>query len=247
MTKTKEKKVYLTKEEVNQHYAVSSWQQVAFSELEGMLMNDARPFPCVFGVSGFKTNQLRFSFLDDADGLDIDMLASALKEFLSNARSFGQNTSLVVFSAPEAVLTLEQYEQRLWNTLRKLSDKDTQPWPAHIPHELDDEKWEFCFNGEPVFVVCNTPAHVQRQSRRGSVFTLTFQPRWVFDTILHTDRAAEASFNIVSERLLPYDMVPKSPTLSRYGKTGTREWKQYFLDDANIEPKCPFHSFRKDS
>ena len=71
---------------------------------------------------------------------------------------------------------------------------DKNAWPAEIPEQVDHPMWEFSFAGEPIFVVCSTPAHVMRQSRRASTFMLTFQPRWVFEKILGTEKAASAAF-----------------------------------------------------
>ena len=93
--------------------------------------------------------------------------------------------------------------------------------------------WEFSFAGEPIFVVCSTPAHVMRQSRRASTFMLTFQPRWVFEKILGTEKAASAAFGEVRKRLIPYDGTSPSPLLGRYGKHDGREYQQYFLPDEN--------------
>jgi FPC/CPF motif-containing protein YcgG len=210
--------------------------------MEAMLLSESRPFPCLFGVSGFKSNQLRFAFFDE---LSPNALSSALKNYLECARDFGQNTSLVVFERPSTILNLIDYNEKFWSLLKNVVENDDSPWPENIPQELDSRDWEFCFNGEPIFVVCNTPAHVLRQSRRASTFTLTFQPRWVFENILATEKAAQAAFSIVSERLRPYDMVDKSPVLGRYGDVNTKEWKQYFLDDLNMEPRCPFHTLTK--
>ena len=101
--------------------------------------------------------------------------------------------------------------------------------------------WEFSFAGEPIFVVCTTPAHVMRQSRRSSAFMLTFQPRWVFEKILGTEKAANAAFAEVRKRLVPYDSASPSPLLGRYGAADGREYQQYFLhDDNNASTGCPF-------
>jgi uncharacterized protein len=221
---------YFTREEVNDYYEPGSWQ--------GMLLSEVRQFPCVFGVSGFKSGQIRFAFLRD---LDPQNLAEVLRQFVANAHSFGKNTSLVVFAGPDVIQSIEQYRQRFWTLLRGLHEADKVEWPSEVPMELNDPNWEFCFAGEPIFVVCNTPAHIQRQSRRGSVFTVTFQPRWVFEHILGTEQSARAAFRVVSERLAPYDMVPKAAILGRYGDPEVREWKQYFLEEDNSEPRCPFH------
>lgn len=48
---------FFSKEEVKKNFSDTAWQKIIFKELESMLLSDSRPFPCFFGVSGFKTNQ----------------------------------------------------------------------------------------------------------------------------------------------------------------------------------------------
>ena len=55
---------YLTRDEVVATFPNASWEKVIFSEFEATLTSSTRPFPCVFGVSGFKTNKLRYAFAD---------------------------------------------------------------------------------------------------------------------------------------------------------------------------------------
>jgi len=232
-------RLYLKKSEVRSSYQVSSWQTVLFSEFEAQMCSDARPFPCVFGVAGYRQDQLRYLFLDP---LDVDVLGQQLAQFVSEARSHGPNTSLVLFTRPRPVQTLNAYYRKFWRTLDELARIDKRPWPAEIPEAVDHPMWEFSFAGEPIFVVCSTPAHVMRQSRRSSAFMMTFQPRWVFDKILGTEKAAAAAFAQVRERLVPFDTTSPSPLLGRYGDPEGREYSQYFLyDDNQPAPGCPFH------
>ncbi len=222
-----------------------SWQRVIYSEFESTLLSSTRAFPCLFGTAGLKADQLRFSFQETLEG---PALASALEVYLADARTYGPNTSLVIFERPlSRVETLDAYANRFWQLLRAIAKEDTAPWPIGIPTQLDDPAWEFCFAGEPVFVVSNTPAHVMRQSRRSSTFTLTFQPRWVFESILGTEEAAALSIDAVSKRLNGFDLVAKCPSLGRYGNNAVREWKQYFLPDENVEISQPFQSLLGDN
>jgi FPC/CPF motif-containing protein YcgG len=231
-------RLYCRKGDVHGNFAVSSWQSVLFSEFEAQMCSDARPFPCIFGVTGHRQDQLRYLFLDP---FDIDVLGEQLALFVSECRSHGPNTSLVVFTRPGPVQAIDAYYRKLWLTLDQLACIDKSPWPGTIPQQLDDPMWEFSFAGEPIFVVCSTPAHVLRQSRRSSAFMLTFQPRWVFEKILGTEKSAEAAFAEVRRRLIPFDGTSPSPLLGRYGDHEGREYQQYFLhDDNEVTSKCPF-------
>jgi uncharacterized protein len=229
---------YLRKGEVGSSFAVSSWQSVMFSEFQAQMSSEARPFPCVFGVTGYRADQLRYLFLDP---FEVEVLGAQLAQFVAESRSLGPNTSLVVFTRPRPVQTLDAYYRKMWLTLDQLARLDKSPWPDSIPEQIDHPMWEFSFAGEPIFVVCSTPAHVMRQSRRSSAFMLTFQPRWVFEKILGTEKAASAAFAEVRKRLIPYDSTSPSPLLGRYGNSDGREYQQYFLpDDNNAEAGCPF-------
>lgn len=235
-------KDYLSRTQVEQRHAPGSWQAILFQELASTLNSDTRAFPCVFGVAGYRADQLRYLFLDDDD---VEGLARNLRAYMAESRSCGPNTSLLVFFRPRPLLPLEAYRAKFWAMLGRLASLDDSEWPADIPAELDNPHWEFCFAGEPVFVVCNTPAHVQRQSRRSSSFMMTFQPRWVFDNILGSPRAREASVSKVRQRLATYDMIPPSEELGAYGDPSNREYKQYFLGDDNRPTTgCPFHAMR---
>lgn len=230
-----------TVEEIHSRFGKDTWQRKVFSELDSALMSEARPFPCIYGVAGHKAGQIRYGF---AETLTAEAIAAALDTYLPQAREFGPNTSLALFEAPSDISAMDDYFERFWSLLKGVADIDRKPWPSDIPEETDAPLWEFCYAGEPVFVVCTTPAHVLRQSRRSSTFMLTFQPRWVFDRILGSERAASKSFSVVRGRLSAYDFVSPSPVLGKYGADGIREAEQYFLDDTNTPLSCPFHKLK---
>ena len=233
-----------SKSEVSGAFRASSWQRIVFSEFEATLTSRARPFPCVFGVTGFAKDQLRFTF---PDPMTPETLAPLLADYVARAPGCGRMTSLVAFARPGPVQGIEDYRARFWDLLDGLARLDPAPRPEGVPEELDRDLWEFCFAGEPIFVVCNTPAHVLRQSRRSTSFMVTFQPRWVFEGITDTDDpAAQRSLRIVRERLAAFDALPPAPFLGAYGAPENREYQQYFIDDSNDAPSCPFHRLGAD-
>lgn len=234
--------LFPSREQVVAQYGPQDWRSVMMAEFCSTLASEERPFPCVFGVQGLQAGHLRFAF---PDPLTPHSLAGPLREYLAGARDFGANTSLVVIARPGPLLPIEAYRERFWGLLAGLSAIDESPWPKEIPQELDHAQWEFCFAGQPCFVVCNTPAHVARQSRRASTFIMTFQPRWVFNKILKTRTTAERAFAKVRARLTAYDLIPLSPSLGHYGDADNREYAQYFLGDTNETPQCPFAQLPK--
>ncbi len=229
-----------TKSEVRESFPNSSWQGVLFAEFEATLTSKSRPFPCVFGVTGQKADQLRYAFLDP---LTPETVAPVLKDYLANARDFGRMTSMVIFGRPGPVQAIESYRARFWDILDGLARLDEADRPDGFSEQLDSDRWEFCFAGEPIFVVCNTPAHVLRQSRRSTSFMITFQPRWVFDGITDSDDPAMLrALTEVRRRLADFDALDPAPFLGSFGAEGNREFQQYFLGDTNETPTCPFHA-----
>ena len=235
---------YFKRSEIDDNFQPHMWESVVFKEFETTLTSTIRPFPCIFGISGFRKDQLRYSFIDRLTAFNI---SSSLEHFVRNSRKYGKNTSLVVFSRPRPLESIKYYEQRFWSLISDLASIDHYKWPENIPQTLDNPLWEFCFAGEPIFVVCNTPAHVLRQSRRSSSFMVTFQPRWVFESILGTPESAKKSSGKVRSRLKSFDLISPSPHLGSYGDSENREFSQYFLSEDNESVSCPFHQLSQRS
>jgi FPC/CPF motif-containing protein YcgG len=219
-----------------------AWAQNVFNSFESMLLADDRPFPCIFGVEALKHGGLRYVFVGH-DHHGLIRLRDALSEYVKCFRELGRNTSLVAFFAPpsEVEQSLAWYRERFWSILQFLHRNDHQPWPEALPQDSDHHLWEFAFDGEPMFVVCNTPAHVHRRSRFSETFMMTFQPRWVFEEL--TGKRGDNARRAIRNRLRPYDDVEVSPDLGEYGEPSNREWQQYFLMDENGRAdgfRCPF-------
>jgi FPC/CPF motif-containing protein YcgG/quercetin dioxygenase-like cupin family protein len=223
------------------------WEFNAYSDFKSIVTDDKVAFPCTLGVAGFSANQLRFHFISAPLGTDRAAveLAAALQSFIPNARSFGKNTSLVIFFKETRDLGTDAYEKIFWSILNKLHRLDARPWPKDIPAAPDERMWEFSFAGEPIFVVCNTPSHRERRSRYSKNFMITFQPRWVFEGVIgegapNSDRIKRE----IRRRLAIFDTVEPSPDLGGYREESNREWKQYFLQENNAPriESCPFHS-----
>lgn len=226
----------------------NDWRKEVFLNFAKDLTNKDPKFPCVFGASGFQQNQLRFDFFAGIEKESIKLLAHSLKRYLKAAKSFGSYTSFVAFFNIDTNKSIQEYEGIFWDVLKELHKIDEEPWPIDIPKDTNDPKWEFCFGGEPIFVVCNTPAHKLRKSRSASTFMITFQPRWVFDEIGLLTPNGEKYKKIARDLLSKYDEIPEYPYLGSYGDPGNKEWLQYFIpetnDIKNID-KCPFHQFIK--
>jgi len=224
-----------------------SWEKKAYEDFRKIIVDKDRAFPCTLGVAGFVSNQLRFGFIpNDINSVEAcKNIAAMLQSYIPCARSFGKNTSLVVFFNETTDFGIERYEKIFWDILNSTSLLDTRAWPRNIPTDPSDSLWEFSFAGEPIFVVCNTPSHKARKSRFSKSFMMTFQPRWVFDGVIGNGAPnSEKIKNEIRRRLTLFDEISPSPDLGAYESNDNYEWKQYFLQDVN-EPRnqvCPFHN-----
>jgi FPC/CPF motif-containing protein YcgG len=223
-----------------------TWGANALDRFRRELETADRPFPCTFAVSALRQGHLRFGFVDSAsDEATWEPLPALLADYIATAPTIARITSLLVFFRDDGgERGLHWYEERFWAVLRYLRARDPAPWPADLPQDPDHPRWEFAFAGEPVFVVCNTPAYQRRQSRWSSEFLITFQPRMVFRGLEADTIRGQAARRTIRRRLANYDAVAPSPELLGYGQPGNREWAQYFLADTNDEPaleRCPLH------
>jgi FPC/CPF motif-containing protein YcgG len=230
--------------------ALPGWAVPVFGHFRQAMTSAKRPFPCTFGIEGFRHNGFRFVFAGEVDDeSSLRLVRDGLISYLARARTIHRYTSLIVFFAPPAgTATLDGFRAAFWRVLQYLHQHDPQPWPATVPTDPEHPRWEFCFDGQPIFVVCNTPTHLQRRSRHGEVMTITFQPRWVFDELHAHPRKAERARAIIRARLERYDAVPVYQAMGVYGDPANREWKQYFLPDAEADDpalesraRCPLH------
>ncbi|MCD2197607.1 YqcI/YcgG family protein [Actinomycetospora endophytica] len=221
-----------------------AWGEPLLADMIGTLLSSDEPFPCTFAVSAARKQTLRLAFLDDPDdAAACDRLRDVLRHYLDGYEHLSKDTSLVVIFRPEeSDRTLAEYSALFWSILQRLHDTDPERWPADVPADPEDPWWEFSFGGTSIFVVCNTPAHKERLSRHSPSFTITFQPRWVFDGIGPETRQGQAARKVIRRRLARYDDVPASEHLGDYGSPDNREWRQYFLHDRDDDtgPRCPF-------
>lgn len=229
--------------EIEQTATAAGWPFDAYLRFKAMLDMSSPGFPCIFGLRGWKRNQLRFVFGNETDS-DGTRLGAVLRQYLLGARCLGEYTSLVVIYAPEQeIRTPKEYAAQFWDILQRLHNLDEKPWPDHIPQDIADPHWDFCFHGEPLFVPANLPCYERRRSRGNYSFGMMFQPRWVFDSLIsNPDRLARARSTIRARARL-YDDVSVHPAIGVYGDQQNVEWRQYVLPDDNdtVLNRCPLH------
>lgn len=226
---------------------LQGWEAEIFAEFFARMTAKDQDFPCIFGVEAVVRGSLRYGFVSDQEDGQVAQLARILRDFTEICHDLGKRTSLVCFfESWHAEKTHVAYWERFWQLLREVSEVDERSWPEDISRILDDSKFEFTFNGQPMFVVVNTDLHENRLSRRLSRVAITFQPRFVFDDIAEGTPRGDAARALIRGRLATYDTVPITENLGSFGDEANREWNQYYLDDGNpsdIPAKCPFTQF----
>ncbi|WP_251025688.1 YqcI/YcgG family protein [Bacillus sp. ISL-47] len=236
-------------DDASERHLLKEWKRDALEKFNKKLSDKDKPFPCIPATIGFSKNQLRYGFAEDPrEESTTEQVAALLKEYTLHSRTFGNYSSLIIFyKTPDKIrssYTVKQFEQLFWQQLASLSEIDEVEWPNNIPKDPHDPVWEFCFHGEPYFMYCATPAHVNRQSRHFDYMMLAITPRWVLKEFMKKESLALKIKSQVRKRLKKYDSSPIHPDLNSYGAEDNFEWKQYFIrDDETTISKCPFHRF----
>lgn len=216
-----------------------AWLDASYETLRTHVMDPA--YPCFFGTMAEKRGEMFYSYVN---GKNIGELATTMQTFaeLVSLPHYRKNNIAVFFEPDPEPLTHDAYHTLFWHILQHLHDVDPDPLADAQP-DPSSEDWEFSFAGVETFVVCACPSFRARHSRNlGPGMVLLFQPRSVFvDTITNKVIGREAR-NQVRKRLETWDEITAHPDLGFFGDPGNLEWKQYFLDDANVaaDDRCPF-------
>lgn len=116
-----------------QDMPIKSWEKMAYEDFKRIVVDKESAIPCTLGVAGFAANQLRFGFVTgDINSSNASKnIAAMLQSFIPCARTFGKNTSLVVFFSETNDLGIEKYEKLFWNILNSTSALDARAWPQY--------------------------------------------------------------------------------------------------------------------
>ena len=210
------------------------------------------PFPCYFGADSVREGEPLYTAVPSMTDPDALLsLGETLLSYLDRYEEHADRASLVAFfEPPEEPFSEADYHEHLWHVLQFLHVHDPEPWPEDIPTDPDDERWEFCFGGEPMFPTCRAPFYDERRSRYSPAgLEITFQPRDLFENLgvtADTERG-QAAREVIQQRLEEYDGVPPHPQLGDWGVDGDREWPQYMFasDETQAPDECPIHVTRE--
>jgi len=212
--------------------------------------HEGSPFPCYFGIEAERDGDLLYAACESTtDPAALLRLRDVLASYLDTYTDHAERAPLAVFFAPfDDDATEADYHERLWHVLEFLHVHDPAPWPASIPTDPDDPRWEFCFGGEPIFPTSRAPFYDDRRSRYSPVgLEITFQPRAVFEGITADTEAGQRAREVIQSRMETYDGVCPHADLGDWGAAGDREWTQYlFREDESESPdSCPLTPTRE--
>lgn len=200
-----------------------------------------KKYPCHFGTIAEAQGQLRYLFVESED---IEAFGDGLREFIQLSRSNPETRhALTVFFKPcDQPQELSYYESQFWRVLAQLIEIERIPWPTDRPEKPEDPEWEFCFDGEPMFVFSANPGYEARDTRVfGKSHLMLFQPRRIFDGIEGGTFAGTRAREQIRKRMEKWEGMPTHPDMGSYGDPSSQEWKQYFLPDDNtrLPAICP--------
>lgn len=241
---TVENVLMLTQKDMDDQTKIPKWLVKEYETFSKMVLNPK--FPCYFGTLAERKGEIRYTFVENNDYSKLPVTLASFLDMTQETPDKRQN--LTVFFEPETEeMPLEFYTKKTWEVLQNLHKNDPSSWPEKVPYDPQHRAWEFCFNGEPVFVFSGSPAYLKRHSRNyGNSLILIFQPTRIFQGFESDTPEGVKARNIIRSRLLEWDddEVDIPPDSSKLGEKKDYYWKQYVISDDNkpIKGACPFHA-----
>jgi FPC/CPF motif-containing protein YcgG len=228
--------------------AAPGWFRDSVERYRATMLDDADPYPCHFGVRGERTGVNRYTYTDGTSD-DVGRVAGALVTFAELQRGDPSDVkrTLVVFARTPTSRDRATQFAAFWSFLQSLHAVDPRPWPERVPRDPTDPRWEFCFAGEPWFVIATSPAEALRRSRRIADHPVYFfQVKRIFADLGGETAAGHAAKRLIRRRLVAYDNAPAPTVLGDAAHSSASKWRQYFLppsqpgDDVSGDERCPF-------
>ena len=197
-------------------------------------------FPCVGAKAALNRGGMQFVVARDFRSAWDDL--RILPTLLDLARYYREAPvlfrSLVVLFERGAPRDERQYEERMWDRLQSLSDKDEwlgqQPDPR-VAHDPDDPHFALSFGGEAFFVVGLHPK-ASRPARRFEKPGLVFNLHDQFERL-----RAEGRYDPMRETIIARDVAlagEPNPMLAPHGTASAA--RQYSGRKVGEDWRCPY-------
>ena len=166
------------------------------------------------------------------------VMARDLAAFVARGDERGGLRAFVAVFPRRAPASELEFEQRLWQQLALLHERDDAGagWDPSVASDPASPEFAFSFGGEALFVI-GLHANSSRLARRFSWPALVFNPHAQFDT-LRADGRFDRLRGAVREREIALQGT-LNPNLADFGERS--EARQYSGRAVEAEWKCPFH------
>lgn len=223
---------------INQ-FSVLSWHIEDINNFKNILQN--KSFPCVFGLKAVENQSLRLLFTEN----DFDII-SGLIEYTRFIKDTPQKDRilcpLLITIKDESILSIEDAHKKAWNILQMLHNNDHSDWPTHIPVDVNNSSWTFCFNGVELFINISSLYHDKMKSRNlGNKLNFIVNPREIFDVVANGNELGGIKMReMIRNRVSNYNAGVVPLSLGSFGSESNCEWKQYQLTETGDPIKvCP--------
>ena len=217
---------------------IEGWKADRYRAFRETLTSEADPYPCTFAVEAEAEGLFRYLFAS-TDAAGHEKVARGLETYLDGFEDIGRFSSLAMFFEPPAdgeAWGPGRYKRAFWDVLRYLNRNDPAAWPPEVPTDPEHPKWEFCFAGEPLFLVARAPFYDERRSRHAEYgLEITVQPKSLLSDLSGLTDEGQRVRSVIRSRLAEYDDVPMHPDSGDFEDPRTTEWKQYMLPETNAE------------
>jgi len=227
----------------NDQEDIPEWVKSSIISFKNTMLDDVNPFPCHFAKQGLENSTFRYTYINKEEIATPKSFKSALVEYLKIYKTIEWPSVLVTFIQTEGENSLESHEQNFWSILQYLNNEDHSEWPKSFPKDPDHHQWQFCFEGTPIFVNGHSSEYKNRLSRSSKCdMMMVIQTVDTLKPVSGTSKRSDRIRKTIRNRVNNYDKIEVSNLLGSYPNEDSREWKQFWLPDENVDKsRCPMH------
>ena len=198
-------------------------------------------FPCVGAKAALARDNMRIIVCRDLGSAWDDLrilpeITRLAEDYRADQELF--QTLVVIFEQPEVIGETE-FEDRMWERIQSLADKDAllleSPHDSRVNDDPEDPHFSLSFGGEAFFVVGLHPG-ASRPARRFERPALVFNLHDQFEQLRAQDRYEKLRSSIL-DRDLRY-AGSANPMLARHGQVS--EARQYSGRAVEADWECPY-------
>lgn len=219
-----------------------NWVTLSVKSFEDTMASTENPFPCYFAKLGLERGSFRYSYIEIEELSRPIVFKENLIHYLNQYKELEWPSVFVVFlKVNEEKNSLDEHEKIFWNILNYLIEEDEVEWPKAVAKDPNSHKWQFYFQGIPLFINGHSSNYKNRITRSSySDMMMVIQTMDTLKPVTENVKNSNLVRKDIRNRVNRYDKIPVSNLLGSYPDEGSYEWKQFWLPDENIDKgKCP--------